>query len=91
MQSIFTPVIQGFQFLRQRRFSIEDMDGRCKRSTPTSPKIRFATSSKCPRSLQRRQEWLEDIKREDAGRALVNGVAVTSMMSKRIRRIKSPP
>ena len=31
-------------------------------------------------------EWLESIRREDAGRALVTGVAVASMTSKRIRR-----
>ena len=36
---------------------------------------RFATSSNCPRSLQRRRNGWKSIRREDAGRALVTGVA----------------
>ena len=83
--SICTPATHGFRFLRQRRSSIEHMGGQCNQSMPISMMIRFATSSNCPRSLQRRRNgW-----RASGGR--MPGVrwstaSLLPMTSQRIRR-----
>ena len=54
-----------FQFLRRRRSSIEPMGGRCSRSMSARMARRFATSSKCPRSLQRRRNGWKALEQDE--------------------------
>ena len=52
MQASPRQLTQGFQFLRQRRFSTEPMDGQCNRSMSARMARRFAITPRCQRSTR---------------------------------------
>ena len=72
--SISTPATQGFRFLRRCRFSIEHMAA----SAVDRRQHQGRSGSLFRRDPEKgatTAEWLESIRREDAGRGLVTGVA----------------
>ena len=77
--------IKGFSFCRHAdpRPSLRAAGAidRCQGGWPDGSLLR-----RMPEKSATTEEWLESIRREDAGRALVNGVVLPSMTSRRIRR-----
>ena len=52
---------------------------------------RFATIAEMPEKCATTEEWLESIRREDAGRSLVNGVLLLSMTSNALGGLRVRP
>ena len=64
--------------------------GQCSRSDVSEDRPTVRYFAEMPEKSATTEEWLESIRREDAGRALVTGVAAAAMTSRRTRRMMGP-